>query len=708
MEIQVGKAEVTTNLQVQNNKKMWEADSIAIIGASNDPLRIGGRPISYMLQRNYAGRIYPVNPKQETVQGLKAYPDVDSLPETPEIAIIAVSSRMVIKAVEDLGKRGTRLAVILSAGFSEVGEEGRLMQEELIATAKKHGIRVLGPNTLGFYDDRQGLFSTFSSAFELYWPLPGSIAIASQSGAFALHIFCSARNRGIGIPLCVTTGNEADINVADAMIDMVLDPQIQVIGVYLEGLSNADRFIEALRLAKQYRKPVVVMKAGRSEIGQMAAQSHTASIAGDDAVFNAVLEEYAAVRAYSPDEFLDIAYMATKKIYPENNAMGVITVSGGAGILISDAAEDLNLPMPELEENAQASLKEALSFAAVKNPVDCTAQVINQPELADQFLSTMLDTQQYSSILAFFAHAAGTASIEAKLRPELKKAVDKHPDHLFALSIIAEKDTIARYEADGFAVFEDPIRATKAIHHMGVLGTAFARPDALIPFEKKTVAALASTPDEAQAKLILEEAGLQVIPEGIAHDAAEAAHLADKFGFPVVMKILSPDIKHKSEIGGVILNVSSIAEVHESYALLLQRAAEKAPSANITGVLVAKQVNNAVECIMGVKNDPVFGPVAMFGLGGIHVEVLKDVVLHRCPFSPETARNLILSIRSAAILQGVRGKPAVDIDGLAGQLSRLSVFAAQAQDQIKSVEVNPILAVPGEKGCYVADALIEV
>ncbi|MFA5704702.1 MAG: acetate--CoA ligase family protein, partial [Advenella sp.] len=238
--------------------------------------------------------------------------------------------------------------------------------------------------------------------------------------------------------------------------------------------------------------------------------------------------------------------------------------------------------------------------------------------------------------------------------------------------------------------------------------TAFARPDALIPFEKKAVAALASTPDEAQAKLILEEAGLQAIPEGIAHDAAEAARLAGQFGFPVVMKILSPDIKHKSEIGGVILNINSVAEVHESYQLLLERAAEKAPNAMVTGILVAKQVNNAVECIMGVKNDPVFGPVAMFGLGGIHVEVLKDVVLHRCPFSPETARKLILSIRSAAILQGVRGKPAVDIDGLAVQLSRLSIFAAQAQDQIKSVEVNPVLAVPGEKGCYIADALIEV
>jgi acyl-CoA synthetase (NDP forming) len=705
----VVKSDAILNLQPETNtKKLWEADSIAIIGASNDPLRIGGRPISYMLQRNYKGRIYPVNPKQEIIQGLKAYPSVEALPETPDIAIIAVASGMVNQMLADLGKRGTRLAVILSAGFSEVGNEGKLMQEELIATAKKYGIRVLGPNTLGFYDDRQGLFSTFSSAFELYWPQPGSIAIASQSGAFALHIFCSARNRGIGIPLCVTTGNEADINVAEVMLDMVRDPEIQVIGVYLEGLSDPEKFIQALKLAKQYRKPVVVMKTGRSAIGQVAAQSHTASIAGDDVVFDAVLKEYAAVRAYSPDEFLDIAYMATKKVYPERDALGVITISGGAGILISDVAEDMDLSMPELEYRAQKKLKEALSFAAVKNPVDCTAQVINQPELADQFLSTMLETGQYTSILGFFAHAAGTASIEAKLRPELSKAVSKYPDALLVLSLIAEKETIARYEADGFTVFEDPVRAVRAIKAMSTLGTAFSKPDALIPFEKKTLESLKTTPDEAEAKRLLEEAGLQGVPEAVATDAAEAGRLAERFGFPVVMKILSPDIKHKSEIGGVILNVSSIAEVHENYALLLERAAEKAPSAKITGVLIAKQVNDAVECIMGVKNDPIFGPVAMFGLGGIHVEVLKDVVLHRCPFNAATAKELILSIRSAAILQGVRGKPAVDIDGLAGQLSRLSVFAAQAQDQIKSVEVNPILAVPGEKGCYIADALIEV
>lgn len=705
----MGKSDNVTNLQPETStKKLWEADSIAIIGASNDPLRIGGRPISYMLQRNYKGRIYPVNPKQETIQGLKAYPNVDALPETPDIAIIAVASGMVNQMLADLGKRGTRLAVILSAGFSEVGEEGKQMQDALIATAKKYSIRVLGPNTLGFYDDRQGLFSTFSSAFELYWPQPGSIAIASQSGAFALHIFCSARNRGIGIPLCVTTGNEADINVAEAMIDMVRDPEIQVIGVYLEGLSDPEKFTEALKLAKQHRKPVVVMKTGRSAIGQVAAQSHTASIAGDDLVFDAVLKEYAAVRAYSPDEFLDIAYMASKKVYPERDALGVITVSGGAGILISDVAEDMNLPMPELEEGAQKQLKEALSFAAVKNPVDCTAQVINQPALADQFLSTMLETGQYTSILGFFAHAAGTASIEAKLRPELRKAVSKYPDALFTLSLIAEKDTIARYEADGFAVFEDPVRAVRAIKAMGTLGAAFKKPDALLPFEKKTLDTLKTTPDEAQAKRLLEEAGLQGVPEAVANDAGQAGRLAEQFGFPVVMKILSPDIKHKSEIGGVILNVNSVAEVHENYGLLLQRAADHAPSANITGVLVAKQINNAVECIMGVKNDPSFGPVAMFGLGGIHVEVLKDVVLHRCPFSPETAKELILNIKSAAILQGVRGKPAVDIDALAEKFSRLSIFAAQTQDQVKSVEVNPVLAVPGEKGCYVADALIEV
>ncbi len=690
------------------SRHIWEANSIAIVGASDDPYRIGGRPIAYMLERKYAGQILPVNPNRDVVQGLRCYRSIAELPYTPDTAIIAVANKLVAESVESLGKIGVKSAIVFSSGFAETGAEGRSLQAELTRIANSYGVRIVGPNTLGFYDLRRGLFATFSSAFESNWPLPGTIGIASQSGAFAAHIFSSARKRGIGIPLCITTGNESDVSLGEVVLYMINDSTIDVIGIYLEGLSDVNSFLSALQLAKEKRKPIVLMKTGRSAVGRDAAESHTASIAGDDAVFNAVLKEFAVVRAYGPDEFLDIAYVATKKIYPENNTLGVLSISGGAGILISDLAEDLDLSMPELWKEHQNDLKRILPFASVKNPVDCTAQVINEPQIVEQFLTSMMEGGQYESVLAFFTQAGGTASIEASLRPRLAKVRNQYPGKLFVMSIIASDEVIGRYEQDGFCVFEDPARAVRAIHAMGIFGAAFERRDQRVAASRKPDLILNKALNEAQSMEVLAAIGLTPVPAIIVNSASAAAEAAQKIGFPVVMKILSADIKHKSEMGGVILNVNGSVNASDSYELLIQRAAEKAPTAKIAGVLVCKHIANAVECIMGIRNDPTFGPIAMFGLGGVFVEILQDVVFRRCPFNQELAKEMILSIRGAPILLGTRGKKHVDIDDLAEKLSRLSIFAVEAGAQITSVEANPIFAIPGGSGCYVADALIEL
>ena len=687
---------------------LMRPNSVAVLGASSDPTRIGGRPIAYMLAQGFAGEIMPVNPNRASVQGLAAYPSVADLPRVPDSAIVAVPGALAVQAIEDLGARGVRSAIVFTAGFAEMNEDGAAQQAQLLAAGARHGMRVLGPNCLGLFNARIGYYPIFSTSFENGWPKPGRIGIASQSGAYGTHVFATARNRGIGTPLCVTTGNEGDVTIGDVIGWMAEDPDTDVIAAYAEGIREADSFLAALAAARAARKPVVMMKVGTSAIGAHAARSHTASIAGDDAVTDAVLAEFGVVRARTTEEMLDIAMLATKRIYPVRNTLGVITISGGAGVLISDAAERLGLEMPEMPRAAQDTLRALLPFAAPRNPVDCTAQAFNDMSLIGRFTDSMVVDGGYSSILAFFTQVGGAASTAPRLREQLLATKAKHPDRLYVLSVIGPAERIAEYEADGFAVFEDPTRATVAIHAMGRFGAAFVAGPGLAPPAVPALALPLTTPSEAAAKRWLAEAGIPAAPEAACATVDEAVAAAERFGDPVVLKILSPDIPHKTEIGGVLLGVRGADAVRAGFQQLLDRAAAARPDARLDGVLVAKQLRGGVECILGVHRDPVFGPVAMFGLGGIFVEVLHDVALRRCPFGVDVAEAMIRSIRAAPILLGARGRPAADLPALAAMLARLSVLAYEAGPRLRAIDLNPVFAMPDGEGAFAADAVIEV
>ena len=682
--------------------------SVAVIGASDDALRIGGRPIAYMRSQGYRGRLLPVNPNRPQIQGLPAFTSVAALPETPDVAIVAVAARLAPQVVADLGVRGTAAAIVFSAGFAEMGEEGARLQQQMVEAARASGIRLLGPNSLGVLNPRIGFYGSFTSVVEIGFPGAGRVGIASQSGAYGSHILGLAREFGIGVSSCVMSGNECDISLGELVHAFVEDEDTDVVAVYSEGIRDGDRLLAALEAARQARKPVVMMKVGTSAVGSAAAQSHTASIAGNDAVTDAVLAEFGVVRARSTEHMLDVARLATRRIYPANNTLGVITVSGGAGVIVSDAAELAGLPMPEMPAAAQQHLKALIPFAAPRNPVDCTAQFMNDLSIAGRFTEAVVEEGGYQSILGFFTYTVSADSIAEDLRAQLKAVRDKHPDRLFVLSILASKARVRQYEADGFTVFEDPARAVAAIEAMGRFGRAFARRPGLPPPSVPQVALPAGTPSEAEAKRVLAEAGIAVAPERACATAADAVAAAEALGFPVVMKILSPDILHKSEIGGVLLNVASADAVCEGFATLMDRAKQAAPAARIEGVLVARQLCGGVECILGIQRDPVFGPVAMFGLGGIFVEVLKDVVLQQCPFGEDVAERMIRSIQGAPLLLGARGKPPVDVKALAAMLARLSVFAHQAGPRLQSIDLNPVFALPEGQGAFAADAMIEV
>jgi acetate---CoA ligase (ADP-forming) len=683
--------------------------SVAVVGASDDPTRIGGRPIAYMKAQGFQGSVWPVNPRRERVQGLPAFASVSTLPEAPDAAVVAVPVEAALDAVEELGRKGCKAVIAFTAGFAEVDEAGARAQAALVDRARAHGMRLLGPNCLGLFNAGLGYFPIFSSSFENGWPLPGRIGIASQSGAFGTHLFAVARDRGLGTPVLVTTGNEAEVALGDVIGWMAQAPEIDVIAAYAEGIRESERFLAALDLARRNRKPVVMMKVGRSALGAHAAKSHTASIAGDDAVTETVLEEFGVHRARTTEELLDVAYAATRRVYPTGNTLGVVTISGGAGVLISDAAEAVGLPMPPMPEQAQARLKSLVPFSAPRNPVDCTAQAFNDMGLIGKFASSMVEDGGYRSVLAFFTQLGASPSVAPALRAQLKAVMDRHPDRLWVLSIVAPEERIREYEADGFLVFEDATRAVVALHAMGEFGEAFAAAgQAAAPVELPRVALPGAAPSEAAAKRLLAEAGVPAVPEHACADPVAAVAAADRIGYPVVLKILSPDILHKSEIGGVLLGVQDADAVREGFATLLERARQHAPEARIEGVLVAKQIIGAVEMALGIARDPVFGPVAMVGLGGIFIEILKDVAFRRCPFDTAEAERMVRSLKGAPLLQGARGRPKADVAALAQALSRLSAFAAAAGPRLASVDVNPMLVLPEGLGCYAADAVIEV
>ncbi len=681
--------------------------SIAVLGASSDPTRIGGRPIAYMRDQGFPGALYPVNPNRAEIQGLKAYASVADLPETPDVAIVAVPAELAAPAIADLAKRGVKAVVMFTAGFAEMDDEGAAAQAKMVAIARASGMRILGPNCLGVFDARRKYYATFSSSFDSGWPVPGRIGIASQSGAYGTHLYTLARNRGIGASLCVMTGNEADVTVGECIGWLAENPDVDVIAVYAEGIREAPGLIAALEVARAAKKPIVMQKVGRSELGGKAAKSHTASIAGDDAVTEAIMAEFGVYRARNSEEMLDIAHTATRKIYPVSNSLGVITVSGGAGVLISDVAESLGLAMPEMPLEAQRKLRALVPFCAPGNPVDATAQVANDVTLVKTFTESMVRDGGYASVLGFFSMMASSRRWQ-QIREQLNVVRVENPDRLYVLSVIVSPERRDELETDGWVVHEDPTRAVTAIDAMGRYGAAFAAAPADPAPVVAAVTLPAATPSEAEAKRLLAGAGIPSAPEAACATVDEALAAAARFGFPVVMKILSPDIVHKSEIGGVLLDIHDADAVRSGFALLLDRAKAAAPAARIEGVLVAKQLNGGVECILGIHRDPVFGPMAMFGLGGIFVEILKDVVFHRCPFGTDTAEAMIRSIKGAPLLLGARGRKPADVKALAQMLSRLSAFAVAAGERLKSIDLNPVLAMPEGEGAFAVDAVIEI
>jgi acyl-CoA synthetase (NDP forming) len=658
--------------------------SIAILGASDDSTRIGGRPIRYMRAGGYSGAIYPVNPKRRKVQGLSAFADVRDVPGEVDFALIALPAPLVVEAARAAAAKGVKGCLVFSSGFAEAGAEGAGLQADLAAVARETGMRIVGPNCLGLFNTALGFYPTFTSALDDNLPEPGPLSIVSQSGAFGSHLSYLAKERGIGLRYWITTGNECDVQVAECIGWLADDPETKIIIAYAEGVKDGGRLIEGLDRARRNRKPVVFMKVGRSEVGAEAASSHTASLAGSDTVYDAVLRQFGAHRVRTTEEMLDIAYAASRGIFPQGRRIGLVTISGGAGVMMADAAADHGLDVAPMPAPAQRALKEEiLPYASVRNPVDITAQAFNDLSLVSRNLQIMLGQGGYDAIVAFFTAVASAPMIAAPVREALHRGLQGHEDTLVALSMLGPPEIKRLYEREGLLLFEDPSRAIAAIAALCGFAERFAAARRAAP--RPAAPALPPLPDrpidERQAKALLREFGIPTVPDRLATSPEEAEAAARAFGCRVALKIASPDILHKTEVGGVRLDVP-VEAAADAYRAVVEGVAARAPRARLDGVLVSPMVEGGVETILGVRRDPVFGPMVMFGLGGVFVEVLQDVTFRVAPFGVDEARAMIREIRGRAVLRGARGQPPVDVAALAAALAKLSLFAAAHAEEI--------------------------
>lgn len=684
---------------------LFRPRSVAILGASDDANRISGRPVRYLIEGGFKGEIYPVNPNRHTVQGLKAYAALSDIPAIPDVVLIAVPAALTEASVIACVEKGVSGAVIFSAGYAESGDDGLKMQLRIGEIARAGGLRLLGPNCLGIFNPQIGFYGTFTQSLDREMPTPGPLGIISQSGAYGSHIAYLARRRGLGINYWITTGNEVDVDVSESLEWMAAQPDIKVIMAYVEGVRDGARFRGALEMAQRNRKPIVMMKVGRSEVGAKAASSHTASLAGSDAIYDALFKQYGVHRAVTTEEQLDVAYACSRGIFPTNNKLGVITLSGGAGVVISDAAERHGLDVAPMPLAAQAKLKALLPFASVQNPVDTTAQALNDMSLLAKNIEMILDEGGYDVLLGFFSTVPNTRTLSGPLRKAIEDGCARFPDRLIALSIVGDEDVVRAYEAAGMLVFEDSDRAVLALAALTRFATAFDRiadPQIVAPALPIGPAKLS----EVAAKALLAKAGIRFLDERLAQNAEAAADAADALGYPVVMKIVSPDIEHKTEIGGVLIELGRRADVIEGFATLIGRAHQHRPDAGIEGILVAPMAKKGVETIIGVNRDPVFGPAVMFGLGGVHVEVLKDVTFRLAPFGLAEAHRMIDEIRGRALLFGARGAAPSDINALARLLVDISRFAAAHRDDIETIDLNPVIVLPADEGVVALDALV--
>lgn len=680
-------------------ESFFNPKSVAIVGASRQKGKVGYEILSNMISAGYKGKIYPVNSKSDEIEGLKCYPDLEAIGSTPELVILVIPAKMVPDIMHQCAKIGTKSVIIITAGFKEVGKEGKALEEKVTQIAREAGIRIIGPNCLGLIVPTSKVNASFGGDL----PQAGGIAYLSQSGALLAAILDIANTNYIGFSKLISIGNKADVDELDLIKALSGDKETKVIAGYLENITDGDEFVRQAEKISRI-KPILLIKSGGTAAGATAASSHTGSLAGSEVAYESAFERAGIIRCESIKQQFDYAQAFSNQPLPKGTRVVVITNAGGPGIMAADAIERRGLTFAKLDEKTIEKLASALPPAAnIHNPIDVLGDA-----MADRYsfaLNTALDDPNVDAVLILLTPQAMTEAEEtAKAIVRISKEKPQKPvlTCFLGASKIAEGVRILR--EGKVPQYDSTDGAVTTIKVMTEYVRWKLRPKRIVklfPVNRRKVENIIERHvrqgirevGETESKEILEAYGF-ITPKGsVATTADQAGNIAEQLSFPVVLKIWSPDILHKSDVGGVKVGLKSVQEVKDAFDLMMYRIPKKKPDANILGVLVQEMCGKGREVILGMNRDPHFGPLMMFGMGGIMVEVLKDVSFHLAPLTANEAKQMLVDTKTYKILKGVRGQEGVDIDKIAEGLQRLSQLVTEFP-QILEMDINPYVVGP--------------
>ncbi|MEM5368456.1 acetate--CoA ligase family protein [Paraburkholderia azotifigens] len=676
----------------------WSPASVAVIGASDNPNKVGGRAIHYMQRYGFQGRILPVNPQRAEVQGLTCYASLAHLPEVPEAAIIAVAGEAASEAIRACADMGVSIAIVMASGFAETGVQGRALQDDLVRYAQAAGMRIVGPNAQGMANFASGAVLNFSTMFMEVEPMDGPIAIVSQSGAASVMPYVLLRERGLGVRYLAATGNDADLGVSELALSVAADESIRLILVYVESLSQPAMLAQAARIARSRGARVVLLKGGSSALGAAAAASHTGALAGEDAALDAFLERHGILRARDIHELVNAAALFERGFPVREGRTVVMSHSGAVGVLCADAAERVGVPLAKLSASTLDALAQILpGFATAGNPLDLTASLLGNGAMFAQVLD-VLGSDAQADMFVIGVPVAGPGYDVPDLARSAARFMQSHRKPLVVTA--PQRSVRAAFEACGVPTYSSE---TGAIHALWQYAHAERMHCAAEPALSPTVTDVPQgLLDEAASLSLLQRYGVPIVDHAVCTDADEAVAIAKTLGEKVVVKGCAAEIPHKSEHGLVHIGVSDAYGAAQDCLARLTSLGVKNPR-----VVVARMARGLHEFMLGVTVDPVLGPIVVIGEGGTLVEIRGDVVSLLAPFTVDDALAALRRLRIAPLIDGYRGQPALDADALAQAAVALGDFAIAHRTSLVSVDMNPVMLMERGKGVVVVDAVVE-
>ena len=700
---------MSETIRIDKLKNLFKPNSVALVGQSGSISKdydLTTVPLLYLLKAKFKGNIYPVNPNYNEICGYKCYSTLSEIPEPIDVALFLVSANKVIPLLEECGQRRVKAVVITSSGFAETGEKGKQDQSIIRSIAEKNGMLVIGPNCNGYVNVIQGIPLTFSPIMERDKLIPGSIGFVSQSGAILSGIGVRAMEQGIGFSYLIGTGNEAHVDLPDIINFLVEDRHTRVIMALIEGIKDGKKFLEAAQKALKKKKPIIVLKIGKSDSGIRSALSHTGSLAGSEKVNEAAFKQNGILIAEETDDFIESTRIFTQSILPNGDGIGVVSTSGGMGGLIADLIHKKGLRMGSLSRRSLKDLSKIIRwFAVAKNPFDFAGQFLREESFPRKVFDLFLRDKDIDLLIVVMTPLQEHETGIMREAMESGKAFGKPVIFLY-LGGKLESDTGSIREKDNLPFFTSPTGCVAAVSTLIRYRNFLNRHK---PIKKQTISISSSVREivlkmfdsakkrmtEREAKLLLAQYKIPVTREKLATNIDEAIKISKSIGFPVALKIESSDIIHKTEVGGVRLNIGNEGELILAFNEMLLKMKKDQPHAEVRGVLIQEMIiEKGVEGIVGVSRDRQWGPTIMFGLGGIFTEVLEDVSFRICPITESDAWEMIQEIKGYKLLQGFRGKPKADLGAVVDILLKLSQLATDFETRIAEIDINPLVVFP--------------